>query len=781
MNPDEITKDIVPALMATIRAGGALAGQDIAFYKNLDKNLSEHADSVSSQLLDITNSLLASVSKDVDELKDMDGVDSEWSNIGGVLDILFEKTDIALDDLERGNKQIHEIKEITTLAKDGDHYDVKKKLNIEKPQLKFKTKVDNSFDTPFKPLLTTKPHALKPLNLHTVQTANENDILETHFEHPYEEEIKKQNFPDLGPIRKPVMFKEWNSTTAEFVDSKSKLDAMLTALKKCDVIAVDLEHHDYRSYVGFVCLMQISSRDQDWIVDTLVLREELVVLNEVFTDPKIVKVLHGSYMDIIWLQRDFGLYVVSLFDTYHAAKALELKKLGLAYLLETFAHFQTSKKYQLADWRVRPLPKEMLGYARADTHFLCYIYDVLRNSLIEKQQLDFVVEESKKVALQRYEKPGYLAGKAPGWKNLVVTYRLSPNQEIILEALFNWRDKVARDLDESPRYIMPNHFMIALCTQQPTTVQSVLSAANGVTPHVRTEAREIANLILDSQRKIKALNMETVGHDVYHSGSFVEEVGEWTDSAFDAYMAGYQKSILAQKHVFDASSIAKATRRIFKSTSDLFSGVLDSDGSEEPLTDDELETRKTHIAENLKLDVALDLQDSVVESEEENEDVEDAEVSQGDAEEVPSEHESQEEEAETEKQNGVEVDNGDSLYLNSKAKRKAKRKQMALIDNNDKKRRKELNNLLSSNAVNPSGKPSGKQNALSNSVPAETNEPVDYSKAEPVLEKVNTMSRPPRGKRSTPKMGETKETIAKPKKKSKMHALRGQRTGTFKK
>jgi hypothetical protein len=34
------------------------------------------------------------------------------------------------------------------------------------------------------------------------------------------------------------------------------------------------------------------------------------MLNEVFADPKILKVLHGSTMDIIWLQRDLGLYVV---------------------------------------------------------------------------------------------------------------------------------------------------------------------------------------------------------------------------------------------------------------------------------------------------------------------------------------------------------------------------------------------------------------------------------------------------------------------------------------
>ena len=75
---------------------------------------------------------------------------------------------------------------------------------------------------------------------------------------------------------------------------------MLNDLKEATEIAVDLEHHDYRSYYGFVCLMQISTRKKDWIVDTLELREELIALNEVFTNPNIVKV---HPIDILLIER----------------------------------------------------------------------------------------------------------------------------------------------------------------------------------------------------------------------------------------------------------------------------------------------------------------------------------------------------------------------------------------------------------------------------------------------------------------------------------------------
>lgn len=72
---------------------------------------------------------------------------------------------------------------------------------------------------------------------------------------------------------------------------------MLSKLLKAPEIAVDLEYHNYRSYAGFVCLMQISTREEDWIVDTLELRDELNALGEVFADPGIVKVRSAVLID----------------------------------------------------------------------------------------------------------------------------------------------------------------------------------------------------------------------------------------------------------------------------------------------------------------------------------------------------------------------------------------------------------------------------------------------------------------------------------------------------
>lgn len=58
-------------------------------------------------------------------------------------------------------------------------------------------------------------------------------------------------------------------------------------------------------------------------------------------------------MDIEWLQRDFGIYVVNLFDTGEASKLLGLARNSLAFLMKHYCNVESDKKYQLADWRIR--------------------------------------------------------------------------------------------------------------------------------------------------------------------------------------------------------------------------------------------------------------------------------------------------------------------------------------------------------------------------------------------------------------------------------------------
>lgn len=285
---------------------------------------------------------------------------------------------------------------------------------------------------------------------------------------------------------------------------------MLEELKQAKEIAIDIEHHEVRTYIGLVSLMQISTRNRDWIVDTLKpWRRRLECLNEVFANPGILKVLHGAHMDAIWLQRDLGLYLVGLFDTHWASRALGYPGGSLAYLLDRFINFEAQKQYQMADWRIRPLPKELFDYARSDTHFLLYIYDNMRNELIdrsdfndpEKDKVTDVLEKSKEVALQRYEyhvyDETYGLGGNMGWYHHVkrTPEMFTKEQFSVYRALHKWRDTIARQEDESPAFVMPNPSLLSIAREMPTNKHTLFNARGQVSQIMSQRAEELLELI----------------------------------------------------------------------------------------------------------------------------------------------------------------------------------------------------------------------------------------------------------------------------------------------
>lgn len=535
--------ELYDSLVSTTKAVTIIGSQDIDFYRSLDTYFASSFANCNKRLLDLVNYLIqfASFGR-FGRIEDYEDLNYKWWDIIDVIDSLFEKADISLNEFGELVKQSDHGAENDTL-KFSKALKKKKKLaykfihaeNISRPQFRFSTIPNNDPDTPWKRKITVKPNALVPLDdciLETNDKWNKIGILS----HPYEYEINNIKYSEeLFKEKKPIDPISFDDSKAIWVDTVQLLKDMVKILKNTKEIAIDLEHHDYRSYQGFVCLMQISTRDTDWIIDTLELREELEILNEVFTDPNIIKVLHGASMDIIWLQRDFGLYIVGLFDTYHATRILGFEAHSLAFLLKKYANFDTDKRYQLADWRIRPLPEEMLSYARSDTHFLLYIYDHLKNELLKSSTQNLllsVFSASNNVALRVFEKDKYdMDGLGvDGWKNILQKWNnhLTCDLQVsVLIALHRWRDRIARQEDESVRYVLPNHMLAQIAINCPNDAASVCFICNNVPPLVRLHVNEIVQIIQstkDEFKKSSLINKSEITSDFRNSHAFDKSI-----------------------------------------------------------------------------------------------------------------------------------------------------------------------------------------------------------------------------------------------------------------
>jgi len=382
--------------------------------------------------------------------------------------------------------------------------------NITRPQLRWMDKVDNS-NLPFVPYIKYKPNSVNPSednrpDRHILEDMDQQQhhAVDLSSKHPYHYELSQfePNSWQLE-VQTPISYSPLEETELTIVDDQLSLDAMMQNLKEAREIAIDLEHHNYRSFQGIVCLIQISTRNKDYIIDSLKLRDELSVLNDVFTDSKILKVLHGSDADIGWLQRDFGVYIVNMFDTGQAARTLQEARFSLAHLLNKYCSITAQKQYQLADWRIRPLPAEMIRYAREDTHYLLYVYDLLRNQLISRgnelnNMLRLVYTKSTDISASLYKKQLYHPDS-----HILLYQKYKKNFNVqqmqVFRLLFQWRDKVARQEDESTGYVMPNHMMFQVAENMPKDQEGVIACCNPVPPLVNQHVSDIVRMIAEGR------------------------------------------------------------------------------------------------------------------------------------------------------------------------------------------------------------------------------------------------------------------------------------------
>ncbi|EPS62558.1 hypothetical protein M569_12230, partial [Genlisea aurea] len=447
-----------------------------------------------------------------------------------VNDEIFERLDASLDEFKsrRQEEEKSGVRNMrVTNGEDDNGFQVvygkktMKSLSSSEKNSKSKTGTKDAMDvkmaTKVKPKIPFHvPTVPKPQDEYKIIVNNNNQPFDHVWLHKSEdgsrllhplEEVSVLDFVDkadsIAEPEKPLPFE---TTPFTLVDEVKDLKKLANKLRNVDEFAVDLEHNQYRSFQGLTCLMQISTRTEDFIIDTLKLRVHIGPhLREAFKDPKKKKVMHGAGNDILWLQRDFGIYVCNMFDTGQASKVLKLERNSLEYLLQHFCGITANKEYQNADWRIRPLPKEMIKYAREDTHYLLYIYDLMKARLLELSYdsessdppLVEVYKRSYEICAQLYEKE-LLTETSYLYIYGLMEAELDSKQLAVVSGLCQWRDAVARAEDESTGYIMPNRTLIEIAKQMPLTISHLRHLLKTKLPYVDRNLSTIVSIIRQS-------------------------------------------------------------------------------------------------------------------------------------------------------------------------------------------------------------------------------------------------------------------------------------------
>ena len=233
---------------------------------------------------------------------------------------------------------------------------------------------------------------------------------------------------------------------------------------------------------------------------------------------------------------------------------------------------------------LRPLTEEMLYYARSDTHYLLYIYDMLRNELVEKSDqsipeknlIELVLQKSKEVSLLRHESltADPVTGQGPrGWFNPLTRTPSAFNSEqfAVYRAVHKWRDDIARRDDESPMFIMPPYVLADIAKIMPSDPKALWSLFRDSSQSVRRSVDELFTLIQDARAQgvngptmIDFFRGDTVGSIASHIAA-----KNGKDGAAEVPAAKELRSNNSQlwgtvplSSVWDQASLSKATSNV---------------------------------------------------------------------------------------------------------------------------------------------------------------------------------------------------------------------------
>ena len=261
-----------------------------------------------------------------------------------------------------------------------------------------------------------------------------------------------------------------NLKPPQFVNQQSVFEKILRDIGGEKTLAIDTEANSLYAYREQVCLIQISSSKKDYIIDPLAL-EDLSPLGDIFSNPGIEKIFHASEYDILIMYDEYQFSFQNLFDTMLAAQILGRKKLGLDALLEEIVGIQVNKKYQRANWGKRPLADDMLQYAQMDTHYLVKIRHTLAAELEQKGLTPIAAEDfSRACRVHRQDREEKLA---PYWR-INGARKLPPQKAAVLVKLFEYRDQVARKINQPVFKVLSSQALLNLAEQCPTSAQQLL-------------------------------------------------------------------------------------------------------------------------------------------------------------------------------------------------------------------------------------------------------------------------------------------------------------------
>lgn len=271
------------------------------------------------------------------------------------------------------------------------------------------------------------------------------------------------------------------SHNVRYIHTAAGLERATRSIAVAGDLAVDCEAAGYHRYSDRLCLVQLSTASETFVLDPLAV-DLTPHLRPCLEDPARRVLMHGGSYDLRLLRRDLDIAVARLADTQVAASFLGESATGLQTLLKQHLGVQIAKKYQKADWARRPLSRDMIDYAAGDTCHLHRLTAVLEDGLRGMGRLHWAEEECSWLVASAAEatEPETPPDPVTRFKG---ARRMDARTVTALREAIAWRDRIARSLDRAPFRVASDAALLATVAAQPASVGQ-LADVKGFSPRL---------------------------------------------------------------------------------------------------------------------------------------------------------------------------------------------------------------------------------------------------------------------------------------------------------
>ena len=226
-----------------------------------------------------------------------------------------------------------------------------------------------------------------------------------------------------------------------YISSKNEWNFFIYKIKKEKLIGIDTEFDWRTTYFPKLCLIQVSTNDEIFILDCLAIKN-YCELKLILEDESILKVLHAVRSDSTVLSKCLDIYLNNVYDIQQAEKFISEGEIySYGFIIKKYLNIFLEKNETNSNWLRRPLSKSQVTYAAEDVDHLIKIYK-LQKKLLSNKEFNKVMELSEKES--SFGKEDLLKSRL---KKKIS--KLTGKEKKI----FTWREQIAEIEDVPPNYI----------------------------------------------------------------------------------------------------------------------------------------------------------------------------------------------------------------------------------------------------------------------------------------------------------------------------------------